>query len=95
MTKQIADNHAFDEEQRRDVKYHEDQPVPLWNSKGDLMKMLYSKAELRNVDSAVPMDRWEEVDLSVTVMDYNEARAFGKLTNLLELAKQRNIKIYE
>ena len=64
------------------------------DTKGKLMRLVFSKKELQNVDSAIPIECWNKVDTSITVMDYNQvAGCFGKLTNLLELAYQRGIEI--
>lgn len=62
-------------------------------TKGDLMKMVYTEQELKNVDSAIPMHLWEGIDTAIHVMDYNNNGAFGELVNLKELAVKRNIKI--
>ena len=67
------------------------------NNKGDLMRLVFTKEELRNVDSAIPIECWKDVDTTITVMDYNDRnecnRCFGKLTNLLELAYAKGIDI--
>lgn len=51
-------------------------------SKGELMKLAYTKEELRNVDSAIPIELWNKIDTSIHVMDYNGQGCFGKLVNL-------------
>ena len=50
-------------------------------SKGDLMKLVFTKEELRNVDSAIPVELWKELDTSIHVVDYNIG---GKIVNLVE-----------
>lgn len=52
-------------------------------TKGDLMKQAYTPEELRNVDNAIPIHLWSEVDTSIHVMDYNNS-ALGELVNLKE-----------
>ncbi len=64
-------------------------------SKGDLMAAIYSKEELRNIDSAIPMNVWETHKPLLHVMNYNENRVFGNLENLLEIAEQRGIDVSE
>jgi len=41
-------------------------------SKGDLMKLVYSEEELRNIDSAIPANVWDEYPPIKHVMNYNE-----------------------
>jgi len=68
-------------------------------TKGDLMKAVYTEQELRSIDSAIPIQYWNGVDPSIQVdtlihvMNYNSKSAFGELENMLEIAKQRKIKI--
>ena len=52
-------------------------------NKGDLMKLVYSQKELRNVDSAIPKEMWDKVDTSIHVMDYNES-SLGSIVNLYD-----------
>jgi len=52
-------------------------------TKGDLMREAYSVEELRNVDSAIPMNLWNEIDTTIHVMDYN-GNGLGTLVNLEE-----------
>jgi len=67
--------------------------MKIINSKGDLMEAVYTKEELRNIDSAIPMELWDKVNTTTHVMNYNDKGAFGELEDMLEVAKQRNIKI--
>lgn len=60
-------------------------------NKGDLMKLVFTEDELRNVDSAIPMNLWNKVNSSIHVMDYNQSSAFGTLVNLYKKAMQKNI----
>ena len=57
------------------------------------MKLAYTEEELQNVDSAIPIEFWKDVDTSVHVMDFNGNGAFGKLVNLKERIewKKKNI----
>lgn len=57
-----------------------------------MMKKVYTEAELRNIDSAIPMDLWEGIDTSIHVMNYNGNGAFGKLENMESLLKEREAK---
>lgn len=62
------------------------------NCKGDLMKLVYTEQELRNIDAAIPMELWQEVDTATHVMNYNDKGAFGELEDMEVIAEQRNIK---
>ena len=55
-------------------------------SKGEIMQLVYSKEELRNIDSAIPLSTWKSHDSSIHVMNYNENR-LGSLENLFEVAQ--------
>lgn len=59
-------------------------------NKGELMAMVYTEAELRNVDSAIPIEYWNIIDTSIHVMDYNNNGPFGKLVNLMDRLKEQN-----
>lgn len=61
-------------------------------SKGELMKLVYTEKELHNIDVAIPMELWQEVDTATHVMNYNDKGAFGELEDMEVIAKQRNIK---
>ncbi len=50
-------------------------------TKNDLMKKVYTKNELRNVDSAIPANLWPMLDTTEYVMDYND-NSLGRLVNL-------------
>lgn len=66
-----------------------------------MMKLVYSEEELRNIDSAIPIEFWNgadpdiQVDPAIYVMNYNgeNKSVFGCLENMEEIAKQRNIKL--
>ena len=62
-------------------------------TKGDLMQLAYTEAELRNVDSAIPIEYWNEIDTFIHVMDYNNNGPFGKLVNLLDRLKEQNKEV--
>jgi hypothetical protein len=64
-------------------------------SKGDLMKLVYNKEELRSIDSAIPTNMWDEYPPIKHVMNYNENRIFGKIENLFEVAEARGIEVPE
>lgn len=61
-------------------------------TKGKLMKLVYIEEELRNVDSAIPIELWDKVDTSIHVMDYNNS-CLGELVNLQERLKQQEEEI--
>lgn len=58
-------------------------------TKGELMELVYSEDELISIDSAIPMDRWEEFPPSEHVMNYNGGSVFGKIENLIEVGMLR------
>ena len=62
-------------------------------TKGELMKLIYTREELVNIDSATPLDTWKDHKPSDHVMNYNNLRPFGALENLYEIAAQRKIKL--
>jgi hypothetical protein len=68
-------------------------------NKGEMMKLVYSKSELYNIDSAIPMAYWNGVDKSIQVdpavhvMNYNKPNQMGKLENLEDIAKLRMIDL--
>ena len=65
-------------------------------SKGDLMRLIYSKEELTAIDSAIPMQVWETHMPVCHVMNYNgNNRIYGELQNLFEVAKERGIDVSE
>lgn len=64
-------------------------------NKGDLMKLVYTEAELRNVDSAIPIELWNEIDTSIYVMDYNNNGPFGKLVNLMDRLREQSAVIVQ
>ena len=50
--------------------------------------LVYSKKELRNVDSAIPKLMWDEIDTSIHAMDYNNG-SMGVVVNLLKKLSQK------
>ena len=52
-------------------------------NKGDLMKLVYTEEELRNIDSAIPKYLWKTIDTSVNVMNYNGS-SMGVLEDMLK-----------
>jgi len=62
-------------------------------TKGDLMKAVYTKEQLRHVDSAIPVQLWDKIDTSVHVVDYNAGH--GELVNLITRAATQGINIKE
>jgi len=66
-------------------------------TKGQIMKLVYTTEELRNIDSAIPMGCWDKIDTSVHVMNYNPPFSMGKLENIITEACSRgvNLKQYE
>lgn len=57
------------------------------------MKAVYTAEELKNIDSAIPIELWDEHPTFNHVMNYNEPNRMGKLENMFEVADQRNIKL--
>lgn len=64
-------------------------------SKGDLINLIYSKEELRSIDTATPMNTWEAHPAIYHVMNYNHNTVFGSLQNIFEVAKKRKISLPE
>lgn len=64
-------------------------------TKGQLMKLVYTKDELRNIDSGVPREIYMQPGFNswCHVMNYNEPNRMGKLENMEEIAKERGIKL--
>jgi len=70
-------------------------------NKGQMMKLVYTEQELRNIDSAIPIEYWNkknpeiQVDPAIHVMNYNgDNGCFGKLENMETVALERNIILY-
>ena len=63
-------------------------------NKGDFMKYVFSEGELPHIDSATPMDSWENYPPLLHVMNYNIS-SFGTLQNLFEVAKSRGLDTKE
>ena len=68
-------------------------------NKGQLMKLVYSEEELRNIDAGLPIEYWKgpnKLDNTYWyVMNYNEPNRMGKLEDMRVIAKERNIVIPE
>lgn len=62
-------------------------------NKGEMMRKVYSTEELRNIDSALPIQYWKLVDIAIHVMNYNEPNTLGKVENMEEIAKKRGINL--
>ena len=62
-------------------------------TKGDLMKLVYSKEELRQIDTAIPMEYWSTLNTYYHVMNYNIQN--GKLEDMRIVAEKRFIIINE
>lgn len=97
MTKLISDNHQFDNNLKQ--SFHQQEQEAFYviqpRTKGEMMKAVYTKEELRNIDSAIPQYYWDKVDVAIHVMNYNEPHRLGVLQNMEEEAKKRNIHWYE
>jgi len=64
-------------------------------NKGQRMRILFTEDEIRNVDTAIPCELYKTHDTFYYCNDYNKAKAFGVLTNLVDLFKERILKKYE
>lgn len=68
-------------------------------NKGEMMNIVYSAGELRNIDSAIPIAYWDgkdksiQVDPAIHVMNYNKPY-HGVLQNMEVIAKERGIELY-
>ena len=62
-------------------------------SKGDLMKLIYTEEELKNIDPATPIETWDECPSIHHVMNYNSRILMGKLENLFDVAEERGINL--
>ena len=60
-------------------------------TKGDLMKLVYSTEELRQIDSALPMEYWSTLNTYYYVMNYNSGN--GVLEDMREIGKDQLIPI--
>ena len=60
-------------------------------NKGELMKVLYSKEELRHIDAGIPKECWKGRNTYYFVMNYNDSGAFGKLEDMRDIAKEREL----
>ena len=71
--------------------------VRIVKNKGELMKAVYTKKELQNIDSAIPIEYWNgknpeiQVDTAIHVVNYNQG--WGVLENMEKIAVNRKIKI--
>jgi len=68
-----------------------EQEIPVIRNKGELMRLVYTEKELRNIDSAIPMSLWPGIDTAIHVYNYNTNK-FGELENIERIAEKRNIK---
>ena len=59
-------------------------------SKGDFMKYVFSEGELRNIDSATPLNSWDNYPPWQHIMNYNVA-GMGTIQNLFEIANERGL----
>jgi len=64
-------------------------------SKGELMRLLYTEEELRNIDAAIPMDLWQTCNTRQCVMNFNDNGAFGKLEDMFDIAEEREMDVSE
>jgi hypothetical protein len=62
-------------------------------TKGEFMKAVYSAQELKNIDSAVPIDQWDSHNPLYHVMNFNDAGAFGRLENLFDIAQGKGVDV--
>ena len=64
-------------------------------TKLDLMKALYTEEELRQVDTAIDRDHWDQVDATMWyVTDYTNGNGpFGKLVDLRHRALDKGVVI--
>lgn len=65
-------------------------------TKGDLMKLVFTKEELQNIDVAIPQEllgvEVEHKHLQFYVFDYNDS-VLGRLVDMRKLAVERGIDI--
>lgn len=59
------------------------------------MAIVYTKEELNHIDSAIPIEYWGKIETYNHVMNYNEPNRMGKLENMYDIAKERNITLQE
>ena len=62
-------------------------------TKGEIMKLIYTEQELKNIDTATPMTTWLTHEPAEHVMNYNDITLSGTLENLEEVAKHRKINL--
>lgn len=71
--------------------------VKIWQgtTKGELMKIIYTPDELKNIDPAIPIEIQKESNILSywLVMNYNQDKTFGRLENMKDIAKERNINL--
>jgi hypothetical protein len=71
--------------------------VKIWQgtTKGELMKTIYTPDELKNIDAAIPIEIQKESNILSywLVMNYNQDKTFGRLENMKDIAKERNINL--
>tara|TARA_B100001245_G_C22580548_1_gene288616 strand:+ start:178 stop:429 length:252 start_codon:yes stop_codon:yes gene_type:complete len=62
-------------------------------TKTELMKLIYTEEELKHISIVTPQETWEEHPQINHVMNFNDRVLNGKLENLCEVAKERDISI--
>ena len=62
-------------------------------TKKQFMEIVYSKEELRRIDSAIPQEFWGAFDTFSHVMNYNEKTVFGDLEDMYAVALHRKIEL--
>jgi hypothetical protein len=68
-------------------------------NKGELMNLVYSEKELKNIDAGIPKEYWDgknkeiQVETYFHVMNYNEPSTLGLLEDMRLIAKSRNIDL--
>ena len=64
-------------------------------NKGQLMQLIYTGEELKNIDASLPINILSELDnIYYFVMNYNDS-VFGKLEDMRVISNQRDINIEE
>lgn len=61
-------------------------------TKGEMMKKVYTEEELQKIDTGIPLELSLGIDTAIHVMNFNNS-IFGKLENMEEVAKKRNIPL--
>jgi len=63
-------------------------------SKRQLTERVYSEQELNSIDTATPCTTWKQFPPNEHCMNYNEPNRYGRIDNIAEVAKERNIKLF-